>query len=192
MKECSRVCGREDESPQVPGEAWVPWDEQRRWVLTMASPQRGGGMITQELEWPSRAQSSCSMVRPLREDSYCSNGPLDLWIQSFQLHRPTGKAALGNSSVVVDLTPLLGWSLLVKLCLYVKQNWIPVGDSLSQCVCGGSLWEQNTPALFVECLGLSSWMEGAWQAFSLAQNVQPCYGLLPVKGSRVHDTSCQW
>ena len=157
----------------------------------MASPQRGGGMITQELERPSRAQSSCSMARPLREDSYCSNGPLDLWIQSFQLHRPTGKAAPGNSSVVVDLTPLLARSLLVQLCLYVKQNWIPVGDSLSQHVWWGSLWEQSPPALSVECLGLSSWMEGTWQAFSLAQNVQPLYGLLPVEGSRVHHTSCQ-
>lgn len=54
------------------------------WVHEMmyagCGPYRGepwGRMVTQELEQPSRVKASCSTARPLKEDNYCSNGPLN-------------------------------------------------------------------------------------------------------------------
>ena len=41
----------------------------------MASPV--GKMIAPELEQPSGVKASCSVARPLREGSNCSNAPLD-------------------------------------------------------------------------------------------------------------------
>lgn len=50
-------------------------DAQRPRGLSMASPV--GQMIAPELEQPSGVKVSCSMVRPLRKDSDCSNAPPD-------------------------------------------------------------------------------------------------------------------
>lgn len=123
VKWWDRCCGQENESPHILGRpechqmhrgcGALPWQALR------------GRMVTQEPEQPSRAKNSCSMVRPLREDSYCSNRPLDPLDPILPVTQAHGQDSPFNSSVVLRSYPTVidgsdkaVWAVSHRTCLW--------------------------------------------------------------------------